>query len=68
MMLPPNPGDLDRMVRDHQERLHAAPVRRRETSGGLRVVIGHALIALGTSLSGERADRPTRSSSLARTA
>ena len=67
MMMPPNPGDLDRMIRDHQERLQQpgpGPAAERRTSG-LRVRIGHALIAAGYSLSGEQAEKkPARHSAL----
>jgi hypothetical protein len=66
MMLPPNPGDLDRMIRDHQEQLQnpgTRPAPQRNGSG-LRVRIGHALIAAGYSLSGEQVDKPARHSAL----
>jgi hypothetical protein len=38
------------------------------TRGGLRVRIGHLLIAAGSSLSGDVVERPGRPSTLARTA
>jgi hypothetical protein len=68
MMLPPNPGDLDRMIRDHQEQLNNPHPRPHGNEGWLRVRVGRALIAAGTTLSGERAERPARHSAHARTA
>jgi hypothetical protein len=63
MMLPSNPGVLDQLIRDRQKNLRthrsrtAAPARR-----GIRRRIGHALIAAGTSLSGERVEQAARHS------
>lgn len=62
MMLPPNPGDLDLMIRDRQVQLRTSAPRGSAPTGGWRVRIGHALIAAGTTLSGEQADQPARPS------
>jgi hypothetical protein len=68
-MMLPNPGVLDVMIRDRHTTLrgrcleNAAPSR-----AGIRVRIGHALIAAGNTISGERLEQPARRSSLARTA
>jgi hypothetical protein len=51
-MLPIHPTDLDIVIRDRQERMRATP-HPAAPRIGMRVRIGHALIALGTSLSGE---------------
>jgi hypothetical protein len=64
MMMLPTPGVLDVMVRDRQKKLrmkrHQGVAGRSRT--GVRVRIGHALIAVGSSLSGERLERPARRS------
>ena len=63
MMLPMSPGDLDRLVKDRQDHLRTSlrpAVGRRP---GLRVRVGHALIAAGAALSGERVEQPARPSS-----
>jgi hypothetical protein len=57
-MLPFHPTDLGIVIRDRQERMRATPHPTAQRIG-LRVRIGHALIALGTSVSGERA-QPAR--------
>jgi hypothetical protein len=59
MMIMPSPGVLDQVVRERQDRLRLSA---RPTPGpaGLRVRIGHALIAVGASLSGERLERVER--------
>ena len=57
-MLPIHPTDLEIVIRDRQERMRATPHPAAPRTG-MRVRIGHALIALGTSLSGERA-QPAR--------
>jgi len=62
MMLPPNPGDLDLMIRDRQEQLRISRPVGYAPIGGWRVRIGHALIAAGTTLSGEQAEQPARPS------
>lgn len=69
MMILPNPGVLDHLIRERQEKLrigrHQAKARTRD---GLRIRIGHALIAAGRTLSGERVERPARPSAHPRTA
>jgi hypothetical protein len=59
----PPPGVLDGIIRVRQERLRMTPRRAQaQTPVTLRVRIGHALIAAGISLSGERVERPARPS------
>jgi hypothetical protein len=53
-MLPIHPTDLEIVIRDRQERMRATPHPAAPRTG-MRVRIGHALIALGISVSGERA-------------
>lgn len=62
MMLPPNPGDLDLMIRDRQEQLRISRPIGSAPIGGWRVRIGHALIAAGTTLSGEQSEQSARPS------
>jgi len=69
MMLPPNPGVLDQLIRDRQAKLRATPARRRPNAASTwRVRAGHALIAVGTAMSGERVERPARRSAVSRAA
>jgi hypothetical protein len=69
MMLPSNPGVLDHLIRDRQEYLRRRPAESQLRSpGAIRVRIGHALIAVGTSLSGERVERTARHSASAHAA
>jgi hypothetical protein len=60
MMLPPNPGVLDALVRDRQARLQTTDAQAEAGVAPWRVRIGHALIAAGSTLSGERVERPAR--------
>ena len=68
MMLPMSPGDLDRLVKDRQDHLRASQRPAVGRGPGLRVRVGHALIAAGAALSGERVERPARPSSSLRRA
>lgn len=69
MMILPNPGVLDHLIRERQEKLRTAPHEAEARAhGGLRIRIGHALIAAGSTLSGERVERPARPSAHPRTA
>ena len=70
MMIPNNPGVLDRLIRDRQSRLASTALQRAQAHrrGGLRVRIGHLLIAVGATLSGERVELPARPPALPRTA
>jgi hypothetical protein len=69
MMLPPNPGVLDQLIRDRQTKLRATPARRAPSAAGnWRIRAGHALIAAGSALSGERVERPARRSAVSRAA
>ena len=65
MMILPNPGVLDTLIRDRQKQLRTPAVRRPAKAGiGLRVRIGHAMIAAGSTLSGERVERPVPPSAI----
>ena len=69
MVFIPNPAVLEYLARDRQEQLRkAAPREHVGHSAGVRVRIGHALIAAGSTLSGERVEIPARPSSLQRAA
>ena len=69
MMLPSNPGVLDHLIRDRQEYLRTRPGQaHRPARSGIRVRVGHALIAVGSTLSGERVEHSTRHSPSAHTA
>jgi hypothetical protein len=63
-MLPSNPGVLDHLIRERQEKLRApAGTTNASVNRGVRVRIGHALIAAGFALSGEKVEaRPARHS------
>ncbi len=65
MMTLPNPGVLDTLIRDRQTQLRGSPMAgRARRSFGLRVRIGHAMIAAGSALSGERVERPAPPSAI----
>jgi hypothetical protein len=69
MVFTPNPAVLEYIVRDRQEQLRKAAYREPAArSVGVRVRIGHALIAAGSTLSGERVEIPARPSPLQRAA
>jgi len=69
MVFTPNPAVLEYLARDRQEQLRKAALREHAGRGaGVRVRIGHALIAAGSTLSGERVEIPARPSSLQRAA
>jgi len=69
MMILPNPGVLDQLIRERQRGLRGT-ARRRSTpeARGLRLRVGRALIAAGRALSGERVEQPARPPVLSRTA
>lgn len=69
-MLILNLGVLDHMIRERQRGLRGTEARRSARPGarGLRLRLGHALIAAGSALSGERAEPPARTPVLPRTA
>ena len=53
-MILPNPDVLDQLIQDRQRGLRTAAVRATEPAErGVRVRVGHALIAAGAALSGE---------------
>jgi len=64
MMILPNPGVLDHLIRERQEKLRTTPqqAQARRRRAGMRVRIGHALIVAGSTLSGERVELPARPS------
>ena len=69
MVFTPNPAVLEYLVRDRQQQLRNAAHREPASRAvGVRVRIGHALIAVGSTLSGERVEIPARPSPLQRAA
>jgi hypothetical protein len=53
--MPPYPGVLDHLIRERQKNLRMTPHQAQAPARtGVRVHVGHALIAAGSSLSGER--------------
>jgi hypothetical protein len=68
MMLPPNPDVLDTLIRDRQSQLRTKATIAPGIGAAVRVRVGHALIAAGTALSGERVERPARRSAVSRPA
>lgn len=55
MMILPNPGVLDDLIRERQTNLRMTPHQAQAPArAGVRVRIGHALIVAGSMLSGER--------------
>ena len=69
MMILPNPGVLDQLIRERQRGLRGTMARRSVPAPrGLRLRMGRALIAAGSALSGERVENPARTSALSRTA
>jgi len=67
-MIIPSPAVTDR-VHQHRQRTLRVQSHRSEPAvhSGLRVRIGHLLIAVGSSLSGDVVDRPGRPTTMART-
>ena len=58
-MIYPSPDVLSRLIQARQARLQAtAAPPSGDPHAGLRVRIGHALIAAGSTLSGERVELP----------
>jgi len=68
MMILPSPNVLDRLIQDHNERLQPHDRATTTPVSQIRVRVGHALIAVGASLSGERVERPARPSTLPKAA
>ena len=69
MMILPNPGVLDQLIRERQRGLRRSTVGRSAPGGRfLRRRVGHALIAAGSALSGERVEMPVGPRALPRTA
>jgi hypothetical protein len=65
----PSPAVLDRLIRDRQVQVRRTTSHPRQSNRiGLRVRIGLALIAAGSSLSGERVELSGRRRALSRTA
>jgi hypothetical protein len=64
MMILPNPGVLDTLIRDRQKQLRTPATRPAKAGIGLRVRIGHAMIVAGSTLSGERVERPAPPSAI----
>lgn len=60
-MLIPGPDVLDRLVQQRHEHLRASAIPARSAAiDAMRVRVGKLLIAAGSSLSGERVERPVR--------
>ena len=58
-MIYPSPDVLNRLIQERQARLQATMTpASQDPHAGLRVRIGHALIAAGSTLSGERVELP----------
>lgn len=69
MMILPNPGVLDQLIRERQRGLRGTAARHAtQEARGLRLRVGRALIAAGSALSGERVEQPARTPVLSRTA
>lgn len=69
MMILPNPDVLDQLIQDRQRRLRSTAVRAIEPAErSVRVRVGHALIAAGAALAGERVERAGRRPALSRAA
>ena len=68
MMILPSPNVLDRLIQDHAERLQHGTRPTVVSATPIRVRVGHALIAVGASLSGERVERPARPATLPKAA
>jgi hypothetical protein len=69
MMILPNPGVLDQLIRERQGRLRGTAAQRSMPGPrGLRLRVGRALIAAGSALSGERVEHPAHPSVLSHTA
>lgn len=65
MMILPNAGVLDDLIRERQTNLRMTPHQAQAPArAGVRVRIGHALIVAGSMLSGERVEQPARPSAL----
>lgn len=69
-MFTPSPGLWPGLIEDRQHRLRAAAHPRPDVArvGGMRVRLGHLLIAAGRTVSGERAEVPARPPALPRSA
>ena len=71
MMIMPSPRLVDGLDRSRRERPGIRPELLRTRAAGpspIRVRVGHALIAAGSTLSGERVELPARPPSLQRAA
>lgn len=66
MMIMPDPGVLNVMIRDRQRNLRAHRHTSAATRYGLRVRLGRTMITVGRSLSGERVEQPARPTALSR--
>jgi hypothetical protein len=64
-MILPNPSVLDRLIQERRERLQRSVAGAPAPASPIRVRLGHALIAAGMIVSGER---PARRASLPKAA
>ena len=68
-MILPNPDVLDQLIRDRQRGLRSIAVRATEPAErSVRIRVGHALIAAGAAISGERVEPARRRPALSRAA
>lgn len=67
-MFSPSPGLWPGLIEERQHRFLRSARPRRAERPGMRVVLGHLLIAAGSSLSGERVELPPRRPALPRSA
>lgn len=67
-MMMPNPVILSGLVQEREQRFTSREPRPQAVPGVLRVRIGHALIAAGTIVSGERVELPARPPALPKAA
>ena len=67
-MMMPNPVILSGLVQEREQRLSGREPRHEAVPGVLRVRIGHALIAAGSVVSGERVELPARPPALSEAA
>jgi hypothetical protein len=59
-MMIPEPGVLDRLIRDRHQQLQPAARSAGASAHGLRVRFGRMLISAGSTLTGERVELPAR--------
>jgi hypothetical protein len=68
VMILPSPSVLDRLIQERRERLDRMVVIPPAPAAPLRLRVGHALIAAGMIVSGERTERSVSSDPLPKAA